>query len=100
MQLYRNILHGEVVANDETRRYFQDYFDLLLDDMTFSMQDAISEAKRMNEIFLKDEVALNILAKLYLEQILGNIISEYIHMYCMLDNFYPRLWFYQAERYT
>ena len=87
------------MANDETRRYFQHYFDLLVDDITLSMQDAISEAKRMNEIFVKDEVALNILAKLYLEQILG-IISEYIHMYNMLDNFYPRLWFYQAERYT
>ena len=88
------------MANDETRQYFQDYFDLLLDDMTLSMQDAISEAKRMNEIFVKDEVALNILAKLYLEQILGSIISEYICMYSMLDNFYPRLWFYQAERYA
>ena len=72
MNVYRNVLGGDIIASDETRQYFQDYFDLILDNASFcSMQDAILEAKRMNEIFVKDQVALDILAKLYLGQILG-----------------------------
>jgi hypothetical protein len=68
---YRHVLHGSIEASDETRQYFQDYINLLLDDATFSIQDILSEAKRMKDVFEKDEFPLNILAKLYLEQILG-----------------------------
>ncbi|CAB3986085.1 tetratricopeptide repeat 37, partial [Paramuricea clavata] len=67
---YRHVLHGNIQASDETRQYFQDYINLLLDDATFSVQDILSEAKRMKDVFEKDEFPLNILAKLYLEQIL------------------------------
>ena len=72
MNVYRNVLGGDIIATDETRQYFQDYFDLILENASFcSIQDAILEAKRMYEIFVRDQIALNILAKLYLEQILG-----------------------------
>lgn len=72
MNVYRNVLGGDIIASDETRQYFQEYFDLILDNASFcGIQDAILEAKRMNEIFAKDQIALNILAQLYLEQILG-----------------------------
>ena len=70
--MYRNVLGGDIIASDQTRQYFQDYFDLILENSSFcSIQDAILEAKRMNEIFVKDQIALDILAKLYLGQILG-----------------------------
>lgn len=70
--MYQNVLGGDIIASDETKQYFQDYFDLILDNASFcSIQDAILEAKRMNEIFVKDQIALNILAQLYLGQILG-----------------------------
>ncbi len=71
MNVYRNILHENIEANNETRQYFQDYINLLLDDAKFPVEDVLSEAKRMNSVFGKDVFTLTVLAKLYLEQILG-----------------------------
>ena len=80
MNVYRNILHGSPEASDETRQYFQDYIHLLLDDTTLPADDILLEAKRMIDVFGKDEFTLNILANLYLKQ-LGEVNDEEVMIY-------------------
>ena len=71
MNVYKSMLHGNIEATDEKRQYFQDYIKLMLEDATLPVEDIISETKRMIDVFGKDEFTLNVLAKLYLGEILG-----------------------------
>lgn len=71
MNLYSNVLHGDIEATEEARHHCHDYINLLLEEATFFVEKVLTEAKRLQYIFDKDEFLLEVLAKLYLEQIIG-----------------------------